>query len=97
MFGNDFELKHFSKDISLEVIINAMPAGNRSQYGSDENEFSGRGGSHQGGSMGEGRYGGMHGGGNRMGGGENDQLQEDRSTLFQKTELKQKIVLATPE
>lgn len=66
IFGNGYDLKDFSKGISLNVIINALHAGN-SQNRNGENEYSGR-------EAGAGRY---------------------RQAMFQKTEMKQKFVLAT--
>ena len=95
MFGNRFELKDLSKEISLDVVINAITAGNHWRQGGGENGFSGRGEGRGGGRMGGGGYGGMRGGGNRMEGQEGGQSTEDRSALYQKTELKQKIALAS--
>ncbi len=95
MFGSGYDIKDLSKEISLDVIINAVHAGNYSQNGGGENGYSGRGGGRGGGRMGGGGYGGMHQGGNRMGGQENGQFRGDRLAMSQKTEMKQKLVLAT--
>lgn len=89
LFGSDFNLKDVSKDISLNVIINAMQ--NHSEGG--RGGYSGRGG-YGGGRMGGG-YGGMHSG-NRMGG-EGEQNQFNRAAMAQKTELKQKFSLSLPQ
>ncbi len=99
MFGNDYAIKDLSKGISLDIVINAMATGKGSKNSGSENGFSerGRGEGDRGGRMGGSGYGGMRGGRNRMGDQENGQLQEDRSAMFQKAELKQKIILATSE
>lgn len=87
MFGNDYNVKELSNNISMEVVVNAMSPGNRSQFSGGENGFSER--DRAGGS------GGMHGG-RREGGQGMNQFQGDRSAMFQKTQLKQKFILATP-
>ncbi|MGN6194744.1 MAG: hypothetical protein ACTHOB_07375 [Ginsengibacter sp.] len=89
LFGSDYDLKDISKDISLNVIINAMADHSEGGGGG----YSGRSG-HGGGRMGGG-YGGMQRG-NRMGG-EGGQYQFDRAALLQKTELKQKFALSLPQ
>lgn len=88
LFGSDYKVKEVSKDISLNVIINAMA--DHSAGG----EYSGRGG-RSGGRMDS--YGGMNGGGNRMSNGGNEQNQFYRAAMFQKTELKQKFTLSVPQ
>lgn len=90
LFGNDYNGNDVSKDISLNVIVNAMP--NHSENGASG--FSGRSG--HGGRMGAG-YGGMQHEGSRMEGEEQNQNQFERAALLQKTEFKQKFTLATPQ
>lgn len=85
MFGQNYNANDLSKDISLEVVVNALSSQSRSQMSGGENGFSGRGSGERG------RMGGGYGG--RQGSG---QFQGDRSAMFQKTQLKQKFVLATP-
>lgn len=84
MFGNSYDLKNLSKEISLEVVINATRADNLPNR-EGESEDSERGGG----------YGGMRQGGNRMGGQRSGQYQGNRQAMFPKTELKQKFILAT--
>ncbi len=90
LFGSDYNVKNISKDISLNVIINAM-----TNHSDGESGFSGRGG-RGGGRMGGG-YGGMQHEGNRMGEDENGQNQFERAIMMQKTELKQKFALSAPQ
>jgi hypothetical protein len=90
LFGNDYNLKDVSKDISLNVIINAMSDHSEGGGGG----YAGRGG-RGGGRMGGG-YGGMQHEGNRMGG-EGGQYESDRAAMTQKTELKQKFALSFPQ
>lgn len=81
LFGSHYDVKDISKDISLNVIINAMAdrSGNSSAY-------AGR----------MGGYGGQHRGSTNEGE-ENQQSQYQRAMMSQKAELKQKFVLALPE
>jgi len=96
MFGNDYQEKDLSKDISLDVIINAMPAGSQNR-GSGYAHGGGRGSGRMGGGYG---HGGMHG---SRGAGEQNEADDatqqtgfDRMAMFQKSELKEKLQLATP-
>ncbi len=77
LFGNDFNAADLSKEISLDVVINPLPAP-RSQAEMDEFEKSER----------------------MKDGGQNDALSDQkmaaRYAVFQKTELKQRFVLASP-
>ncbi|MGN6531378.1 MAG: hypothetical protein ACTHK0_06465 [Ginsengibacter sp.] len=94
MFGKDYTEKDCAKDISLNVIINAMPGGSQNR-----GDYSNMGG--HGGRMGGG-YGGMHG---SHGTGHvqneisdaNSQTGSDRTAGFQKAELKEKFQLALPQ
>jgi hypothetical protein len=95
MFGNDYQVKDLSKEISLNVIINAMPAGSQNHAGGYSH--SGGGGGRMGGG-----YGGMHGshGAGREQNGTNDATEQtgfDKMAMFQKTELKEKFELAMPQ
>ncbi len=95
MFGKGYSEKDFSKDISLNVIINAMPGGSQNHAG-----YSHTGGGH-GGRMGGG-YGGMNGShrSEHEQNGMSDSNSEtgfDRTAQFQKTELKEKFQLAMPQ
>ncbi|HXR84351.1 MAG TPA: hypothetical protein VN722_08595 [Hanamia sp.] len=91
LFGNDYNLKDVSKDISLNVIINAMSDHSEGGGGG----YAGRGG-RGGGRMGGG-YGAMQHEGNRMGGEGGGQYQYDPAAMLQKTELKQKFALSFPQ
>ncbi|MEO9022582.1 MAG: hypothetical protein ABI237_19485 [Ginsengibacter sp.] len=79
MFGNDYNPKDISKEIALNVIINAFsrPQGPGNNGRSD------------------GSRGMSEGDGRRMGEQGGEQAQEDRSAMFQKSELKEKFTLAT--
>jgi hypothetical protein len=97
MFGNDYQVKDLSKEISLNVIINAMPAGSQN-HESGYAHGGGRGGGRMGGGYG---HGGMHG---SRGTGEQNEADDatqqtglDRMAMFQKSELKEKFQLATPQ
>ncbi|MEO8819983.1 MAG: hypothetical protein ABI374_04010 [Ginsengibacter sp.] len=79
MFGDNYDLKDLSKEISLDVVISATPADNVKNR-EEESDYSEREGSRTGG----GRMGGQGGG----------QYQGNRQAMFPKTELKQKFVLA---
>lgn len=85
LFGANYDLKDLSKDIYLNVVINGTQAPFPQQGG-----FSGRGGQ----------------GNGRMGGGEKETLSEEeqnrqsqmqRAIMAQKTELKQRFILAVPK
>lgn len=96
MFGNDYQVKDLSKEISLDVIINAMSAGSQNRE-SGYAHGAGRGGGRMGGGYG---HGGMHG---SRGTGEQSEADDatqqtgrDRMAMFQKSELKEKLQLATP-
>jgi hypothetical protein len=96
LFGAGYNIKDFSKDISLNVVINAMAAGSQNQ---SAGAFSGRGG-HGGGRMGGGRMGGSGAighEGNRAEGEENGSYGSERAAMSQKSELKQKFALAMPQ
>ena len=84
LFGSGYDLKDLSKGISLDVVINAVHGGNMQNRG--EGGYPGRGG---------GRMGGGYGGGNRMGEQGGGQYQGGNPFMYQKTELKQKFILAT--
>lgn len=86
LFGDHYDPKDITKDISLNVIINPVATNSGNSAGSGG--YSGRGGARGGG------YGGQRGG-NRSEDEERSQYQQ-RSVMSQKTELKQKFVLATP-
>ena len=86
LFGDHYDLKDITKDISLNVIINSVPG--NSGNGGGGGGYSGRGGGRGGG------YGGQRGG-SRSEDEEKSQYQQ-RSVMSQKTELKQRFVLATP-
>ncbi len=96
LFGNDYNIKDISKDISLNVIINAMPAGSQNE---NTGGYGGRGGHGGGGRMGGGAR--MGGSGGHEGNGTEDEgnghYGYDRAAIFQKSELKQKFTLATPQ
>jgi hypothetical protein len=88
LFGTDYDASDMSKDISLNAEINAITRNNQ----------GGSGGGHGGGRMG-GSGGRMHGGGdmhqNRESNGENNsEINPDKTAIFEKSELKQKFVLA---
>ncbi|MEO8721240.1 MAG: hypothetical protein ABI297_02655 [Ginsengibacter sp.] len=78
LYGNDYEERDVAKGISMNVVINAMSVSDAKK--NMENEYSGR--SH----LGEDRVGAAPGG--------NYQDRYNRAVMFQKTELKQKIVLS---
>ena len=92
LLGNDFQLKDLSKDIGLNVIIDAVKRPARSVSESGENNSEGEGGGMGGGRSGGGGMGGR-GGGERMGGQGSGQ-SFDRSALYEKSELKEKLNLA---
>lgn len=75
LFGNTYDLKDITKDISLNVIINAM-----SDHSANGGGYSERGSQNRGRSEGD----------------EGAQDQAQRAAMSQKTELKQKFVLAMP-
>ena len=96
LFGSDYSTADLSKDIFLDAEVNPVSKSGHSGSGGG---FSGRGGG--------GRMGG--GGGGRMGGGggmhhnrdsnsesNSEQAGTDRTALFEKAELKQKFILASP-
>jgi hypothetical protein len=89
LLGDHFEIKDVSKEILLSATINAMkkPASDNRR---GDNGFSEEG---EGGRMGGGRQGGM-GRGGRMGGNGGGNYSMDRSALYDKSELKQKLSLA---
>lgn len=93
LLGNNYDIKDVSKNISLNVIINAMKRPARSESSNGENEASGGGGG-----MSEGRngMGGMGRGGGRTGGQRYNQFQTG-GPMYEKSELKQKFALATNE
>jgi hypothetical protein len=95
LFGAGYKLTDFSKGVSLNVIINAIPAGSENE---NAGGYGGRGG-HGGGRMGGGRMGsgGMGHEGNRTEGEGNSQYEYDRAALLQKSELKQRFELASPQ
>ena len=97
MFGSGYDLKDLSKGIFLDVIINPVHSDNSQNRG--QGGYSGRGGGRMGGGGGRmgggGGYGGMRQGGNRMGEEGSGQYQGGNSFMSQKTELKQKFILAT--
>lgn len=95
MFGNDYDPKEISKEISLSTIINAKEFNSgvaaRENRSADETGRSSMGtGSITGGGMG-----GYRGGGGRMGSGHGGQFQSGREAMAQKSEFKQKFTLAT--
>lgn len=93
MFGNNYAVKNISKNISMEVIINALKKTGRSGYG-------GRNGGGGGGRMGGGGFGrgmgGMGIGGIAMGGLRNGtrEFQPGKSAMSEKDEMKEKFTLA---
>ena len=92
LFGDNYQEKNISKNISLDVIINALKKTGRQGGG---NGYSGRGGGMGGGGFGRGMGMGralMGMGGQRMG---NGQFQSARSSMNEKNELKTKFTLAT--
>src|SRR6185312_2099443 len=96
LFGSGYSIKDFSKDISLNVIINALSPGSHSATAG----YGGRGGHSGGGRMGGGRMGGYGGMGherNRTEGEGGEQYGNERAAMSQKSELKQKFVLAMPQ
>lgn len=93
LLGNNFEIKDVSKEILLSATINAMKRtesdNRRGDSGFSEEGEGGRmggGGGRQGGGMGR--------GGGRMGGREGGNYSMDRSAMFEKSELKEKLILA---
>lgn len=93
MFGNDYSEKNISKNISLDVVINAFKRTGHSGN-SGGNGYSGRSGG-----MGRGGFGGGmgHGGGMGRGGfgmGRSGN-SESASAMSVKTEMKEKFTLAT--
>jgi len=90
LFGAGYTTTDITKDISLAVKVNAGPSKNGS---GGRNSFSGRGG---------GRMGGRRGGGGGMNSnsdpsaeeGNAEQRVEDRTAMFEKSEFKEKFVLA---
>lgn len=85
LLGDQFDIKDASKEILLSATINAMKRP-ESQNRHTDDGFSGEG---------DGRQGGMGRGGGRMGGGrEGGNYQMDRSVMYDKSELKQKLNLA---
>lgn len=86
LLGDHFEIKDASKEIVLSATINAMKR-SESDNRHAESNFSEEGEG--------GRQGGMgRGGGGRMGGNGGGNYSMDRSALFDKSELKQKLSLA---
>lgn len=85
LFGDHYDLKDITKDVSLNVILNSMP-GNAGYSGGG---YSGRGGGKMGGG-----YGGQRSGSGSEG--EEERQYQQRSIMSQKTEMKQRFVLATP-
>ena len=90
LLGNNFEIKDASKEILLSATISAMKR-SESDNRRGESGFSEEG---EGGRMGGGREGGMGRGGGRMGGNGGGNYSMDRSALYEKSELKQKLSLA---
>lgn len=87
LFGEDYNAANISKDISMDIEVNALSKSGRS--GSGDNSFSGRGG---GGRMGGG---GMHHERNANGEENDSQISGvDKSAMFEKSKLKQKFILA---
>ena len=91
LLGNNFKINDNSKEISLSATINAMKRSEsenrRTESGFSEGEEGRMGG-------GGGRQDGMGRGGGRMGGQEGRNYSMDRSAMFEKSELKQKLSLA---
>lgn len=85
LFGNNFNVKDISKEISLNVIINAMSVAD-SKNGSADG-FSGRS------DHGERRMGSSSGGMEQ----ENRMAEYNRMVMLQKTELKQKFTLSVTQ
>jgi hypothetical protein len=85
LFGNYFNVKDISKDISLNVIINAMSVAD--SRNSEVNNFSGT------------REGGRSAGGGGSDEMEHEKriAEYNRMILMQKTELKQKFTLSMPQ
>jgi len=90
LLGNNFEIKDASREILFGATISAMKR-SESDNRRSESGFSEEG---EGGRMGGGREGGMGRGGARMGGNGGGNYSMDRSALYDKSELKQKLSLA---
>ncbi|MEO6905990.1 MAG: hypothetical protein ABI148_06490 [Ginsengibacter sp.] len=85
LFGNNFNLKNISKEISINVIINAMTVADAKS--SSANVYSGRRGD------GEHRVGGSP----EEKENENRMAEYNKMVMSQKTELKQKFTLSMPQ
>jgi uncharacterized membrane protein YgcG len=92
LFGKGFTSADMIKEMTMNVEIHAIERPSQQRSGGDgDTGFSGGGGGR--GRMGGGGGGRMGGGGHRGGGYGGGQGRFDRSTLFEKTEFKHKLVL----
>lgn len=95
LFGVGYNIQDYSKGVSLNVIVNAMPAGFQTEKPGGYNGRGGRGGGRMGGNrMGSG---GMGHEGNGTESESNGQSAYERAMMSQKSELKQRFALATPQ
>ena len=88
LFGNDYNAADISKDISLDIDINAVTKQNYPNFGMEENGRRGRGGRNGGGD-------GMnHERNENREEGNSQQTMENRMAMLMKSKLRQKFILA---